>query len=442
MTDRTPVERVIRPIQDFAQSAASGGIVLLGCAILAMVLVNSPLADGFLAVWEQKLVVTISGEGVSKALHFWVNDGLMAIFFFVVGLEIKREMLIGELSSPRQAILPLVAAAGGMAVPAALYYLLNPGGDEAAGWAIPMATDIAFALGVLALFGDRASVSLKIFLTALAIFDDIGAVLVIAFFYTDDLTPVALATSAGVLALTVAANFLGVRSMLVYAVLGIALWIAMLNSGFHATVAGILLALAIPARSQIRSDSFISRSQSLIEQFKNVSDPEQDALDNDRQQRLLLALESETERAGTPLQRLEHALNPWVAFFVIPVFALVNAGVALDGVTAATFMHTVTAGIAVGLVLGKPLGILGCVWLAVKLGLADLPDKVTWMQIGALGCLAGIGFTMALFIGDLAFGVGPLMEAAKRGILAGSLLAGVIGGALIWVATRRGTPLA
>jgi len=430
----TPVERVVQPVRDFANEAASGGIVLLACATVAMALVNSPLSAEYLAIWDEKLTVTLGGAGVAKSVHFWINDGLMAVFFFVVGLEIKREVLVGELSSPRQAILPSVAAVGGMAVPAVLYYAFNTSGLEAAGWGIPMATDIAFALGVLALFGKHVPDSLKIFLTALAIFDDIGAVLVIAFFYTDHLTLIALAASGALLGTTAAANWLGVRSMLVYAVLGVALWIAMLNSGFHATVAGILLALAIPARARINSDSFVARSQSLVNEFKSVSHPDVDALCNDRQQRVLLALDRETERAGTPLQRLEHALNPWVALFVMPMFALANAGVALDGVTAQTVTHPVTLGIVAGLVLGKPLGIMGCVWVAVKFGLADLPENVNWKHIGAAGCLGGIGFTMALFIGGLAFDGGVLLEAAKIGILTGSLLAGVFGAGLLWVA--------
>ncbi len=438
----TPVERAVQPVRDFADQESSGGIVLLACALVSLALVNSPLSAEFLALWNNQLTVALGGMGVAKSVHFWINDGLMALFFFVVGLEIKREVLVGELSSPRQASLPLIAAVGGMAVPAGLYYAFNPSGPEASGWGIPMATDIAFALGVLVLFGKRVPAALKVFLTALAIFDDIGAVLVIAFFYTDHLTPVAIAASGALLVLTVAANGLGVRSVLVYGILGVALWVAMLNSGFHATVAGILLAFAIPARSRIDSDSFVGRSESLLDEFRRVSDSGEDALRNDRQQRILLALERESERASTPLQRLEYALHPWVAFLVMPVFALANAGVALGGMTADIATHTVTSGIMAGLVLGKPLGIAGCVWLAVKLRLADLPDQVTWLQIGAVGFLAGIGFTMALFVGGLAFAGGVLEAAAKVGILAGSLLAGVIGAALLWTAQQSGSKVA
>jgi NhaA family Na+:H+ antiporter len=297
-----------------------------------------------------------------------------------------------------------------------------------------MATDIAFALGVLALFGKRVPVSLKVFLTALAIFDDIGAVLVIAFFYTDHLTLPALVLGGALLVATALVNWLGVRSTLVYALLGVALWVAMLNSGFHATVAGILLALVIPAREHIDSARFVERSRSLVDEFEKVSDPDQAALCNDEQQRVLLALEDECERAGTPLQRLEHSLHPWVAFLVIPVFALANAGVPVAGMGLDAATDPVTLGVVAGLVLGKPLGILGCVWIAVKLGLADLPDQVDWLQILAVGCLGGIGFTMALFIGGLAFDGDASLQAAKIGIVVGSIVAGIAGAIVLQVA--------
>lgn len=432
----TPAGLILQPLHGFAKNESSGGIVLLVCAVLALALVNSPLSVPFLALWDTNLSLQIGGTGVSKTLRFWINDGLMAMFFFVVGLEIKREILVGELSSPRQVALPLVAAIGGMAVPAALYLAFNPNAPEAAGWGVPMATDIAFALGVLSLFGARVPVALKIFLTALAIFDDIGAVLVIAFFYTDHMALSAIAASGVLLGLAAAANWLGVRSVLAYGTLGVALWIAMLNSGFHASIAGVLLALAIPARSHLQSNTFVSQSQSIIDEFSRVTDPDEAALCNDRQQSLLLCLERASERAGTPLQRLEHVLHPWTAFLVMPIFALANAGVVVDASFAAAAAHPVTLGIVVGLVLGKPLGVIGFAWLAVKLGLADLPEKVGWLELSATGCLAGIGFTMALFIGGLAFNGNALLDAAKIGILAGSLISGIVGASLLWAALR------
>ncbi len=432
------LERVVEPVRDFARQAASGGVVLLACALLALAAINSPLAHAYQSVWHEQLAVAVAGFGVSKSLHFWINDGLMSVFFFVVGLEIKREMLVGDLHRAAGH----VAADGrsrrhdvaGCAVP-----ILQCRRPRASGWGIPMATDIAFALGVLALFGPRVPGSLKVFLTALAIFDDIGAVLVIAFFYTGSLTVVALAAGGALLGLTVLANWLGVRSMLVYTILGIALWVAMLNSGFHATVAGILLALVIPARARIDAPRFVTRGQSLIEEFRRVSRSSLDALGNNDQQRVLLALEDECERAGTPLQRLEHLLHPWVAFLVLPLFALANAGVAVGGMTLETLTNPVTLGVFAGLVAGKPLGIVVCVWLAVRLRLADLPPYVEWPQIVAVGCLSGIGFTMALFIGGLAFDADDALEAAKIGILAGSIVAGIIGAVVLHLTFPRVT---
>lgn len=432
----TPVARALRPVRDFAHFEASSGLVLLACAVAAMVAANSPFASSFKAIWDTQLSVGLGAMEVSKTVHFWINDGLMAIFFFVVGLEIKREILVGDLSSPRQALLPLIAALGGMIVPAALYLSFNPGGVGAAGWGIPVATDVAFALGVLALFGQRIPSTLKVFLTALAIFDDIGAVLVIALFYTDHLTVYALVASGIILGLTLLANWAGMRSMLVFGILGVALWIAMLNSGFHASVAGVLLAFAIPARAHAESEKFILHSRCLIDEFEKTTSPSEKALGNNRQHSLLASIRVAAERAGTPLQRLEMTLGPWVAFFVLPIFALANAGVKLDASAGDALTHSVTLGVVTGLVIGKPAGIIAFSWLAVRSRLADLPEGVSWREICAIGALAGIGFTMALFIAGLAFPDGELLRVAKIAILGGSLLAGLIGSLLLWTALR------
>jgi NhaA family Na+:H+ antiporter len=397
---------------------------------------NSPYASSFKAIWDTQLSVGLGAMEVSKTVRFWINDGLMAIFFFVVGLEIKREILVGDLSSPRQAVLPLIAAFGGMVVPAAIYLSFNPAGVGAAGWGIPVATDIAFALGVLALFGQRIPNTLKVFLTALAIFDDIGAVLVIALFYTDHLTLYALAASGIILGLTLLANWVGMRSMLVFGILGVSLWIAMLNSGFHASVAGVLLAFAIPARAHAESEKFIRHSRSLIDELEETTSASEQALGNNRQHSLLASIRVAAERAGTPLQRLEITLGPWVAFFVLPIFALANAGVGLDAAQGNTLTHTVMLGTVAGLVIGKPVGIIAFSWLAVRSGLAELPESVSWREICAIGSLAGIGFTMALFIGGLAFPDGELLRVAKIAILGGSLLAGMFGSVLLWTALR------
>jgi NhaA family Na+:H+ antiporter len=397
-----------------------------------MVAANSPIAPSFHAIWDTQLSVGLGAMEVSKTVRFWINDGLMAIFFFVVGLEIKREILVGDLSSPRQAVLPLIAAFGGMVVPAIIYLSFNPAGVEAAGWGVPVATDIAFALGVLALFGQRIPNTLKVLLTALAIFDDIGAVLVIALFYTDHLTFYALVASGIILGLTLLANWVGMRSMLIFGILGVSLWIAMLDSGFHASVAGVLLAFAIPARAHAESGKFIRHSRALIDEFEETTDPSEKALGNNRQHSLLASIRVAAERAGTPLQRLEITLGPWVAFFVLPVFALANAGVGLDVAAGNALTHPVLLGVVAGLVIGKPAGIIAFSWLAVRSGLADLPESVSWREICGIGSLAGIGFTMALFIGGLAFPEGELLPVAKIAILGGSLLAGTFGSLLLW----------
>ena len=434
--EETPVARALRPVRDFAHFEASSGLVLLGSAVVAMVAANSPFASSFAAIWDTQLSVGLGAIEVSKTVRFWINDGLMAIFFFVVGLEIKREILVGDLSSPRQVVLPLIAAFGGMVVPAAVFLSFNSGGVGAAGWGIPVATDIAFALGVLALFGRRIPNTLKVFLTALAIFDDIGAVLVIALFYTDHLTMYALVASGIILGLTLLANWVGMRSMLVFGILGFSLWIAMLNSGFHASVAGVLLAFAIPARAHAESEKFIEHSRSLIDEFEESTSPTEKALGNNRHHSLLASIRVAAERAGTPLQRLEITLGPWVAFFVLPLFALANAGVGIDAAAGSALTHTVMLGGVTGLVIGKPVGIIVFSWLAVKSGLAKLPESVSWREICAIGCLAGIGFTMALFIAGLAFPEGELLRVAKIAILGGSLLAGMIGSMLLWAALR------
>jgi len=434
--EETPVARALRPVRNFGQFEASSGLVLLACALVAIMAANSPFASAFRAIWDTQLSVGLGTMEVSKTVRFWINDGLMAVFFFVVGLEIKREILVGDLSSPRQAVLPLVAALGGMVVPAAVYLSFNSTGVGATGWGIPVATDIAFALGVLALFGQRIPSALKVFLTALAIFDDIGAVLVIALFYTDHLTAYALVASGIILGLALLANWLGMRSMLIYGILGVALWIAMLNSGFHASVAGVLFAFAIPARAHAKSGKFIRHSRSLIDEFEESTNPSESALGNNRQHALLASIRVAAERAGTPLQRLEITLGPWIAFLVLPIFALANAGVELNAADGDALTHTVMLGTVIGLVIGKPVGIIAFSWLAVRFGLADLPENVSWREIGAIGSLAGIGFTMALFIGGLAFPESDLLRVAKIGILGGSLLAGMIGSMLLWTALR------
>jgi NhaA family Na+:H+ antiporter len=381
--------------------------------------------------------IGLGNFSIEEDLTHWINDGLMAIFFLVVGLEIKRELLVGELSSPRQAALPIAAALGGAVIPAAIYVGINFGTEGMSGWGIPMATDIAFALGVLALLGERAPVSLKIFLTALAIVDDIVAVVVIALFYTSDVSWGALAVGAAFVVALIAANLAGVGKPLPYALLGIALWLCFLQSGVHATIAGVLLAMTIPASSFIDTGTFLKRSRSLLDRFEQAEERGDSVLSNDERQGALHALNRANEDVEPPLQELEHALHPWVVFAVMPLFALANAGVVLGEDFAATLLNPVSLGILAGLLLGKQFGITLFAWLAIKSGLSELPEGMTWRHIYGAGWLGGIGFTMSLFISDLAFTDGPLLDVAKLGILAASLVAGVGG----WLILRGASSL-
>jgi NhaA family Na+:H+ antiporter len=428
------IDRVLRPFQQFAHSASAGGIVLLVCTAAALAWANSPWAESYGQLWERKVAIGTPGFGLTMSLHHWINDGLMAVFFFMVGLEIKRELLVGELSTLRSAAFPIAGALGGMLVPATLYAAINAGGPGAAGWGIPMATDIAFALGVLALLGPRVPLALKVFLAALAIVDDIGAVLVIALFYTAELSVGALGWAGGVLALLVLANRAGVRHPAVYALAGAALWVAVLQSGIHATIAGVLLAMTIPSRIRLDAGAFLDRARRAIEQFERGSGGTGSILTNTAQQEAIQRLERACEGAQAPLLKLEEKLHAPVAFVVMPVFALANAGVRLEREVASLVTEPISLGVIVGLVVGKPLGITLFAWLAVRAGLAARPAEAAWRAIHGAGWLAGIGFTMSIFIAGLAFPDPGSLTAAKLGILAASLLAGGVGWGLLRLA--------
>ncbi|HET9588458.1 MAG TPA: Na+/H+ antiporter NhaA [Anaerolineales bacterium] len=423
--DRTRAERLLSPLQEFLHQEASSGILLLASTILALLWANSLWGESYYSFWGNRLTIGYGDSELSKPLLLWINDGLMAIFFFVVGLEIKREILIGELASLRKAILPVAAALGGMLIPALIYTAFNRNGAGSSGWGIPMATDIAFALGVLALLGKRVPLSLKVFLTAVAVVDDLGAVLIIAIFYTADILWVSLAIAAVFLALLIICNILGVRNPVVYSVLGIGLWLAFLRSGVHATVAGVLLAMTIPARARINDKEFVEHSRSVLLEFEK-SDEGEDYL-SATQRSAVQTLEELAEHAGTPLQRLEHDLHPWVAYAIMPIFALANAGLALGAGFLAAIVDPISLGVIFGLIIGKQIGITAFSWLVVKSRLADLPDGVSWRHIYGVSWLAGIGFTMSLFISSLAFGDSPALEIAKSGILLASLTAGLAG---------------
>jgi NhaA family Na+:H+ antiporter len=438
VTGTAAARRAVRAFQDFVRLEAAGGIVLLAATALALVWANSRWSGTYHDLWHTLLTVGAGPVLVSKSLEAWVNDGLMAIFFFVVGLEIKRELLVGQLASVKRAALPVVAALGGMVAPAAIYLAFNLGGAGGHGWGIPMATDIAFAIGVLALLGDRVPLGLKVFLTALAIVDDLGAVLVIALFYTSELSLQALGVAAGLLALMVGLNLAGVRRVPPYILLGVLLWAALLTSGVHATVAGVLAALTIPARARINTGSFRARSRQLLDEFEAAdADPGTHMLTTD-QHETVYGLSELIQQVQPPLARLEDALHPWVTFGIMPLFALANAGVVLDAGLVDALRHPVTLGVIGGLVLGKPIGIVAFSWVAVAMGVAERPQGATGRQLLGVGVLGGIGFTMSLFIGSLAFGESPLLDNAKVGILVASLVAGV-GGAIILLGVKRET---
>jgi NhaA family Na+:H+ antiporter len=422
-----PIERLIHPFKEFTKTEASSGILLIVCTIAALIWANSGISDSYFNLWHTTISIGFDKYNLSYSLHHWINDGLMAVFFFVVGLEIKREFLVGELSSPRQAILPVAAALGGMIFPALIYIIFNLNGKGEAGWGIPMATDIAFVIGLMALLGSSVPLNLKIFITALAIADDIGAVLVIAFFYTSELSMTALLIAAGIFILLIIVNRLGVKNLLVYIILGLALWLAFLKSGIHATVAGVLLAFIVPAASRYNTRDFLVNSKELIEEFDNTGTEGPNVLASEERQNIVLTLESTCRKVLTPLQRFEHSLNPWVSFFIMPVFALANAGVLLQNDFFKALADEISLGIIGGLFIGKQIGIFIFSWLAVKLNIASLPSKVNWKQIYGAGILAGIGFTMSLFITNLAFTSEELSNIAKVGILAASLISGITG---------------
>ena len=404
---------------------------MLIAALVALALANSPLSQGFRDIWETHFVIGLQDFRYDKTFHHWINDALMAVFFFVVGLEIKRSLVLGELASVRRAALPIFAAVGGMVVPAALYIFLNGSGEASRGWGIPMATDIAFSLGVLALLGSRAPLSLKVFLTAFAIVDDIGAIVVIAVFYTEAISWANLGIGMGLLLFMVMLNVSGVTNTLVYFIVSVLVWIAFFESGIHATVSGVLIAMTIPLKVQLDTQQFVRRGRALMDIFEdegpNTTRRGHFALMTTKQRGVLEELDDASREVESPLQRLEHVLHPWVAFFIIPIFALANAGVSLGDVGVDGLTSTVTLGILLGLVIGKPAGIVFFSWLAVRLGIASIPRDIGWLQIIGASLLGGIGFTMSIFITGLAFMDESLIAQSKLAILIASLTAGVLG---------------
>ncbi len=430
------VDRLTRPFQIFAAHKLSGAILLLAATVVAVAWANSPWAGFYHHSLQTELALSIGPFGLNKSISHWINDGLMGLFFFVVGLEIKRELLAGELANPRKAALPVLAAVGGMVVPALVYFAFNGDGAFARGWGIPMATDVAFALGILAVF--PVPVSLKVFLTALAIVDDIGAIVVVAVFYTDTIAPGSLFIGSLLLGVSIGANVIGVRNPIIYFLIGFAVWVAFYKSGVHATLAGVLMAFTIPARTIINSRQLHDWTRDLLEQLRATGLPADSSLLTNRQHHIVHSMEQLTEHATAPLQKLEHALMPFVTFAILPLFALANAGVSLESETLDRLAEPMSLGIILGLVVGKPLGIWAFAWAGVVLRIAELPKGISLWHVASVGCLAGIGFTMSLFIATLAFDEVVLIETAKTAVLAGSLLATLTGSIILLLAARPG----
>ncbi len=423
-----PIDKILKPFQEFLAVESASGILLIAATILALVWANSPWAELYQRLRETKLTIGVGTAVLSKPVLLWINDGLMAVFFFTVGLEIKREVLVGELAEPRQALLPLVAAVGGMLVPAGLFVAANWGRPTLAGWGIPMATDIAFALGIISILGKRVPLSLKVFLTALAIADDLGAVLVIALFYTSQVSLGALVVAGMTLALMMISNRLGIRAPLVYFLLGALMWLAFLLSGVHATVGGVLAAMTIPASTRIEPRQFLRASRRLLDRFEQTCRPGGGSmLSNQEQHHLIQDLKRARRRVEPPLQRLEHAHHSWVAFAIMPLFALANAGISFEGGLLPLLVQPVAWGTGLGLIAGKQVGVMIFSWLVIRFLPDSRPAGASWRQIYGVACLCGIGFTMSIFIAGLALPDPAHLDAAKAGILAASLISGVLG---------------
>lgn len=416
-------------IHNFFHSPFAAGAVLIFCTLVAIVLSHIPAtAHWYHELWLTPFTIGFAGFSLTESVELWINDGIMAVFFFVVGLEIKREIVAGQLSSIRQASLPIAAAIGGMVLPALIYFILNAGTPAEAGWGIPMATDIAFALGVLSIMSRKVPLSLKVFLTALAIVDDLGAILVIAIFYSSQLDWMMLGMAALVFAWLIIMNRMNILRIRYYVIPSIALWLLFLNSGVHATIAGVLVAMTIPSVARFSKETFMRRSTQLIEDFRTHDMPNLEVLSNEAQHVALQKLRMTCKKAMSPSQRVEYALHPVVTFFIMPIFALANAGVVVRMADLGALVSGQGLGITMGLVLGKPLGILFFSWLAMRMKWAVMPSGASWRKLMAVACLGGIGFTMSIFIDNLAFSNNPeLVAYGKMSILLASVVAAVVG---------------
>ncbi|MDE2861095.1 MAG: Na+/H+ antiporter NhaA [Chloroflexota bacterium] len=422
------------PLQKFIHTEETGAIVLLLAAAAALGLANSPWSDQYVDFWHTKLSMDIHIFALTEDLGHLVNDGLMAVFFFVVGLEIKRELVHGELSTFRRAALPVAAAIGGMAIPALIYLSFNPSGDGAAGWGIPMATDIAFALGVLALLGSRLPSELRVFLLGLAVFDDLGAIAVIAVFYADAISWLDLGLGVSTFAVMALCVRLGFRNQVLYIVLSYVMWQFFLQSGVHATLAGVLAAALVPSGPGVDRVKYADSVELLLREFRiAVAEGRLDEAEAITEE-----IETLSRRTEGPIERLEGTIHPWVSFLVLPVFALANAGIVFTSETlSAAASSSVTLGIAAGLLAGKVVGILGFTWLAVRLGVSALPSAVSWRHVLGVAALCGMGFTVSLFVSAIAFDHASLVDEAKIGVFGASLVAGAAGYAILRFASAK-----
>ena len=418
------VKTVRGPIQSFIHTEEVGALFLLAAAAVALAWVNSPWSAAYVDFWHHKISFDIQIFAISEDLRHLVNEGLMAVFFFVVGLEIKRELLHGELSTFRKAIMPVVAAVGGMAGPALIYLLFNRSSEYVVGWGIPMATDIAFAIGVLALLGRRIPAELRVFLLALAVVDDLGAISVIAVFYTDSIHWINLGLGLGFFIAIAACVRLGIRSFGFYLVMCVVMWQFFLESGIHATLAGVLIAAIVPSKPDLSRREYAAKVKDLLHDFGVALERK----NNEKAQTVVAQIEKLSRQTEGPMERLQETIHPWVSFVVLPLFALANASIVFDTeALSAAFQSPVTLGIAFGLLLGNPIGILGLAWLTVRLGIGQLPTGVAWRHVLGVGFLAGIGFTVAIFIADIAFDDPVIVDRAKMGIFGASILSGAVG---------------
>jgi len=432
-------DRVLTPIDDFIHRQTTSGVLLMICAVAALYIANSQWSGAYFSLLSTPFTIGIEGFQLSKTLHHWINDGLMALFFFIVGLELKREILVGELADPKHAILPIVAAIGGMVVPIAIYLLINPQGHTFDGWGIPMATDIAFALGTLALLGKRIPKSLLTFLIAVAIVDDIGAVTVIAIFYTETINFTALITAGIIMMFLVALNLGGIRRPLPFMLLGLILWIVMLKSGVHATLAGIFLAFTIPMRPKYDPDRFMLQINEMVSKIKKAYSREKNIIINDELRARVRALGDGVLLVQAPAQILERKMHLLTAYIVIPIFSLANAGIPIDwDAFGSVIFHPVSVGVSLGLVVGKLVGIAGFSWLVVKLKFTTLPVDLNFKHIVGAALMGGIGFAMSIFIAELGFAHhAEDLLMAKSGVLLASLISGVSGFLWLYFTTEK-----